>query len=86
MQKKAKQSEYNKLFDTGNKGYLTVEEEQVYLMISNKYKFSTDDILGMDITEENLNKLVCKFNLKFSRKEVKEIVDFINLDSCRNGK
>lgn len=82
--KKKLQKKYNKLFDTGNKGYLILEEEQAYLLICNKYNFDKEDILGMDITEENLNKLVSKFDLKFNRKEIKEIVDFINLQSCES--
>lgn len=33
----------------------------------------------MEINEENINKLVCKFNLKFNKNTVKEMVEFINV-------
>ncbi|KAF5140931.1 hypothetical protein AAJ76_1200011476 [Vairimorpha ceranae] len=80
MKKKFKENdEYHKLFDTGNKGFLTQQEKIIYNIFRAEYKFCKEDILDMEINEENINKLVCKFNLKFNKNTVKEMVEFINV-------
>ncbi|WUR03523.1 uncharacterized protein VNE69_05114 [Vairimorpha necatrix] len=70
--------DYHELFDTEKKGFLTKEESEIYEIFKRNYKFKEEDILNLEINEENLNKLVGKFNLKITKKEIKSMVEYIN--------
>lgn len=66
------------LFDIGNKGFLNKNEQLIFDIFNNCYQYNSDDILGMEINETNINELINKFDLKINKNDVKELVNFIN--------
>lgn len=65
------------LFDIGKKGFLNKNEQIVFEIFDRKYKFESDEILDMEITEDNINHLINKFDLKITKNDVKEMIKFI---------